>query len=244
MKKRIILSAALIGLFLFSAQARADTVLKFWADADSYILKAYGGNNYGNGTYLRTRDLDNTSYPEYISRALLQFNQADLETQIGDNEVISASLHLYEYWRGSSTSSEDSINVFRVTKEWTESGESGVTWDNFVDGTEHANQAVAGRMFDNGDTTPGWRSWQSDGLKLLVEKWVSGTDNYGVMLENDLDGDINMMNVKFRSSEFLSGTSKYRPYLKVTVTPEPLSAVLFLVGGISFTAARYRKKSL
>jgi hypothetical protein len=244
MKKITVLFLLLAGMLLVFTQAYADVEFKFWADEDSYISKRdiWADSNYGDSTFLRVRDLDTTSYPDYVSRTLLKFSDADL-AELSGWDIVSASLHLYEYDR-SGSSTADEINLFRVTKDW---AEDTVTWNNWALGEQpHANLRTAYRTFDTDDTTPGWRKWEG-GLANIVQWWVTGAeDNFGLMLENDLDGLYGEMNVEFRSSDYLGGTSIYRPYLKITATPEPFSAVLFGIGAgfLGIVKVRRRKRKV
>ena len=238
MKRILVLSVFVVGILLFSTQVYANGYLKFkfWADEDSFITKYYGCSNYGSWQHLKVRDVDSESCPDRLSRTLIKFSDEDLSSLSG-LEIISASLHLYEYRRTTSSTS-DEINLFRVTQDWTE---DSVTWNNQPD---HAAQRITRRVFTKDDKTPGWRGWY--GLANLVDWWVTGEKaNYGIILENDEDGVFGQMNVRFHSSEYLDGTSIRRPYLKITATPEPFSAVLFGIGaGFLGLCGAYRRRKI
>ncbi|MBN2097943.1 MAG: DNRLRE domain-containing protein [Candidatus Omnitrophica bacterium] len=251
MKKIALLALGLMSLLLLSSQAVAvepqgppspGVELKFWAMEDTYITERYGNTNYGSEEYLRVRDKQ-TDTSNLFSRSLLKFDQQDLVNKLAGKQILSASLHLYEYSRDGATSLADEIDLFRVTSDW---AENDVTWNT---SPTFATQRTAYRTFDGDDTTPGWRKWEDD-LINIVQWWIDGVqNNFGLMLENDLDQLYNQMNVKFRSSEYLvpDGSSGiYRPYLKITVIPEPASAILFGIGsgliGI-FTARRRKARS-
>jgi len=230
----------LVGFFFCISSHAFAKEFKFWAFEDSYVNAAeeWADRNYGDSEYLRVRDLDNNNFSDYISRTFIRFDQNDLMDALSGLDIISASLHLYEYDRGTNSSTEDEVNLFRVTEKWTE---DSITWNNQP---AHANQRITYRLFSSDDTTPGWRGWY--GLDNLVEWWVTGEKpNYGIMLENDLDGQYTQMNVKFRSSEYYPGgnPSIYRPYLKVVATPEPASFLLFGMGAGLLGLYRRRKNS-
>jgi len=238
MKKKTLFLLCAVAVVFLSTQAYADVEYKFWAMEDSYITERYATSNYGTSATMRVRDKQTTT-SNLFSRALIKFNDADL-AQLSGLEILSASVHLFECGRDAATSSEDRVNLFRVTEDW---AEGTVNWDNQPG---YAVELSRSRLFDADDPTPGWRKW--DNLETLASSWVTGTaDNYGIMLENDLDGLYNEMNVRFRSTEYLTADGDrgiYRPYLKITATPEPFSAVLFGLGSCLFGAYAIRKKKL
>jgi hypothetical protein len=248
MKNRTLLYLLLAGMLLVSTQAYAEEeIFTLWAEEDSFVLSGpWAGNNFGNATYLRVRDSDEEEGAPYqsTSRSLIKFSDADLDTLSGWN-IVDVSLSLYEYNRDRNNSGADTLNLFGVTGPW---NEGSVTWDTqpTYEGTN-----VASRIFGEDDYNAGvgnyngWKVWQGSEFNTLVEDWVTGAkDNNGLMLEDDIDGAFNEMNVWFYSSECSS--SAVRPYLTITTTtaPEPISAVLFGIGAgcLGIFGSRRRRK--
>jgi hypothetical protein len=245
MKKTSLLCLLLAGMLLVSNRAYAEgPIFKFWAAEDSCIIgpySYYSGNNYGAEDWLRVRDRDNNPlvHPnnQVTCRTLIKFNDADLAALSG-LDIVSASLYLYEYERFRDILGADTIELFGVTGVW---DEATVTW---TGQPTYEETISASRIFDEANNSPGWKSWESSEFTTLVEDWVTGAeDNNGLMLQDDIDDSFNSFNVRFRSSEY--SVSDFRPYLSITATPEPISAVLFGIGagflGILKVRRRRRK---
>lgn len=232
------------GILLISARAYAvtGTEFQFWADEATYINREMGySTNYGSAEYLRVRDASTPNstppYPNLFSRTLLKFTDSDL-AQLSGLTILSASLHLYEYERTASSTS-DEVNLRRATSDW---DEDDVTWETRP--TFAARTAY--RLFDSTDTTPGWRSWQGS-LADIVGWWVTGAEsNYGLMLENDWDGEIKEINSKFYSDDYTyTGDTSFHPYLRITATPEPVSSILLVLGaGCLGTFIGFKRKKI
>jgi hypothetical protein len=247
MKKITLLCLLLAGMLLVSNRAYAEgPIFKFWAAEDSCIIgpsAAYNSNNYNYLNYLRVRDRD---YDDSVSksnqvtcRTLIKFSDADLATLSG-LDIVSASLYLYEYERFRDIPGADTIELFGVTGVW---DEVAVTWNTQP---TYEETSSASRIFDEANNSPGWKSWESSEFTTLVEDWVTGAeDNNGLMLQDDFDDTFNEIDIFFHRREHLGGTSIYRPYLEITATPEPFSAVLFGIGagflGILKVRRRRRK---
>ncbi|MCG8429855.1 MAG: hypothetical protein MJA29_01590, partial [Candidatus Omnitrophica bacterium] len=103
-----------------------------------------------------------------------------------------------------------------------------VTWESKP---AYAPESVVSELFLEGEEM--WREFP--GLERYVQAWVEG-ENFGLALENHLDGVNEELYMRFRSVDF--SDRQFRPRLDVTVTPEPLSCVLFGVGGLVLAAAR------
>jgi hypothetical protein len=158
-------------------------------------------------------------------------------------DIVSVSLSLYEYNRDRNNSGSDTINLFGVTEAW---DEMSVKW---VNQPTYEETSSASRIFGEDDYNAGvgnyngWKVWEGSEFTTLVEDWVTGAkDNNGLMLEDDIDGVFSEMNVWFYSSECSS--SAVRPYLTITATPEPFSAVLFGIGAgfLGIIKVRRRRK--
>jgi hypothetical protein len=189
--------------------ADAQTTYTFWAEEDSWVNEANPGANYGNATYLSVKDRSSSA------ESYLRFKDSDL-SQLKGLDIAQASLLLYQYQ--DTYSPGDDINVHRLTGDW---NEAQVTWDGRP---SYEQQSASSLHLASGDLQ--WREWA--GLKDCVASWAGG-QNYGLALENGLDGKNEELFARFYSSEF--SDQSLRPQLKVTTTPEPVGMTLFLLGG-------------
>lgn len=244
MKKISLVSVLLAGMLLFSAQAFAvdEQVFNFWADEATYVNREWPSGNFNHLDQLRVRDARDiiqdvdgnfVTYDRLYSRTYLKFSDTDL-AQLDGLDIISAALYMYETERKPNTSSNDDMNLNRVTSDWSA---ADVTWATRPSTTSAANR-MAYSYFSESDTTPGWRAWTGS-LATLVGWWVNDEKpNYGIMLENDKDLEFNEMNSIFAKS------GDFRPYLNITATPEPFSVVLFGIGGglLGIFGARRRRR--
>jgi hypothetical protein len=209
MKVRTVFLAFLVGgaMLVFPLAGFAQTTYTFWASEDAWVNGENPTANYGNNTYLSVKDRSG------LGESYIKFG--DLSSLAGQN-IAGASLFLYQYM--GNYSGGDTINAHRVNSDWSE---AGINWNSrpgYTGATVSSLNLTAGNLQ--------WREWP--GLEGLVGSWVNGT-NYGLALENNLDGASEELLARFYSSEY--SDPSLRPYLRVTVTPEPIAATLFLLGG-------------
>jgi len=190
--------------------AGAEEEFKFALSQDAWVNEANAGANYGNNTYLSLNDRTG------LAEVYLKFSDADLAALQGQ-EICAASLFLYQYQYNYSPG--DAVNAHTLLAPW---DEASITWNSKPAYDVLGN---SGSLYlDSGNNL--WRQWS--GLEDMVSVWANGP-NYGLALENNLDGKTGELFARFYSSEYAN--AEYRPYLSVTtVTPEPVSAVLFVVG--------------
>lgn len=199
-----------------SGIAAADQTFIIQADQDAWVNEANPTANYGNNTYMSVKDRSG------LAEAYLRFSQAELNA-LGGLPITSASLGLYQYQ--GTNSPGDGIHAHRVTSAW---DEAIVSWDSrpAYDAASVSNLGLSGDA-----NTVGWREWS--GLESVVSGWSStgGTaaGNFGLALENNRDMAEGELYARFYSSEY--SNAAFRPYLKVTAAPEPVSMVLFGLGG-------------
>ncbi len=116
----------------------------------------------------------------------------------------SAELFLYidtDAGLGAAVVNNQTVNVHRVTAEW---DEMTVTWNSFYDNPTPYDADVMGNFIvDEID-------WKSVDITPLVEMWLSGTTNYGLLLDQ-VNKDY--PRALYHSRENSSGNG---PYLKLT----------------------------
>jgi hypothetical protein len=190
----------------------ADTTYTFYPIEDAWVNEANPAANYGNATYLSVKDRSD------LAETYLKFSQADLDT-IAAQPIKSASLFLYQYQ--GTNSPGDVINAHKVIDPWSE---SAINWD-----TKPAYDAqIYSSLEISGETnTVGWRQWS--GLESTLSDWVKAGSQQGFALENNKDAKNEELYSRFYSSEF--SNADLRPHLKVTAAPEPVSMLLFGIGG-------------
>ncbi len=215
----LFLGAAIYVLVPLAVYAQA--IYTFGATEDTWVNESNLAANYGNNTYMSVKDRSG------LAEAYIRFSQQDIDSLSG-HAIKSASLFLYQYQ--GTNSSGDMLNIHRVNSDWSES---------FLCWNVRPTYDLAAVSFLNitGVTNiAGWREWA--GLENVVSGWVSGA-NFGLALENHQDNHNDELFARFYSSEY--SNAELVPYLKVTtVTPEPVSAALFLLG--SGTLMWFRRK--
>ncbi|GEM_PF-1848452 len=192
----------------------AQAIYTFQATDDAWVNELNPTAIYGNNTYLSVKDRSG------LAEAYIRFSQEDINSLSGKT-IESASLFLYQYQ--GTNSQGDMLNIHRVNSDW---NESSLSWSSARPTYDSA--AVSFLNISGEANIVGWREWS--GLENVVSGWGSGA-NYGVALENHLDNNKEELFARFYSSEY--SDPGLRPYLKVsTVTPEPVSSALFLMGAL------------
>jgi hypothetical protein len=201
--------------------AFADQTFMIQVAQDAWVNEANPSANYGNSTYMSVKDRSG------LAEGYLRLNQADLNTLAG-KPITSASLFLYQYQ--GTNSPGDTINIHSITTDW---NESTVSWDNRpnYDAIPVSSLAVAG---DSNATV--WREWT--GLESAVAGWQANP-HFGLALENNKDAKNEELYARFYTSE--CSNAAFRPYLKVTAAPEPVSMLLFSLGGGVLGFKRWRQ---
>ncbi|MFA6217711.1 MAG: DNRLRE domain-containing protein [Candidatus Omnitrophota bacterium] len=220
-KKVVVLLLLVLGLMICAlGNSFADQEFTFIVEQDAWVNEGNPNENYGNNTYLSVKDRSG------LAEAYIRFSDADLG-QLKGLQLTSATLFLNQYQYN--YSSGDQINAHKGTSDW---NEGAITW-NSKPGYEA--EIVSSINFNEGNNV--WREWT--GLENCVNSWVNG-QNYGLVLENNKDNQSNELFARFYSSESL--TQDVRPYLRVTAAPEPISSLLFVVGGASLAVVRKLRK--
>jgi len=200
---------------------------------DAYISSANSTSNFGNGddgvliTWILTW---------FYRNQLIQF---DLSTIPTNAHILSAQLQLY-----SKSGSSGKVNVYRLTRDWTEGTKSGsgtadgVTWKTYdgsnswtTSGGDFAHTLVDSNSVDG--NVNGFQSWE---LAPLVQDWLAGKyPNYGVLLKAT-----GLMSAAFAGKE--DATPANRPKLGITYNCEcGLNCTTCVAGSVvdNFSAVSY-----
>lgn len=217
---------AVICMLIFPLAVFANAVYTFWPSDDAWGNASNPTANYGGNTYLSVKDRSG------LAEAYIRFDSQEINFLTGQT-IGSAALFLYQYQ--GTNSPGDTVNLHCINSDW---NELLVAW-NARPGYDFSPVSFLSITGESNIT--GWREWP--GLESIVLGWVEG-QNFGLVLENHSDNRYNELFSRFYSSEYPEPA--LRPYLKVitTTTPEPASAVLFLLGsGALIIARRFHQKS-
>lgn len=157
---------------------------------DTYLRSGNANQNQGTATFLRVQ----SSNP---NRSLVQFDAANLASQVGSNTVATAKLRLYIGTNGNNWgASGRTVDVHRLSVTWTE---LGATWNCAID-TNTANSsadcasqwaggtfvatASASLLHTNGLT--GWVEW--DVTADVVAMVASPSTNFGWIVKKTAEG--------------------------------------------------------
>lgn len=169
-----------------------------------------GQGNYGGAT-----EMSCYLAPHPVTRAMIAF---DLSSVPAGALIESAFLHLRENRHGGS----GTIGAHRVTAAWTEgtgtwgNTRDGATWTT-VDGQHGWPSGNGGGDFDAAAAAsaaiPGASGVDTFDITALVQDWLTGTPNHGVILVNDAPTGVSW-NAFFHTSEVENAS--LRPRLDVT----------------------------
>lgn len=193
----------------------------FFPEQDVWVNGGNEDANYGGGSYISVKDRSD------LTEAYISFADTDLELLDG-LEIGSASLFLYQYQ--GTYSPGDALTAHAVLEAW---DEQTITWNSRP---AYDQAGVVSQVFLEGVDL--WREFS--GMERYVQSWQEG-DNFGLVLENHADGQKEELFSRFYSSD--TANTQFKPYLKVTTTPEPVSMILFGIGGgVLAVASRLKKR--
>ncbi|MFH1290710.1 MAG: DNRLRE domain-containing protein, partial [Nanoarchaeota archaeon] len=174
-KEGILLALVVVGL-VFSVCVHAETLVLQMNSTfgnDTYISEDSGGNdNYGSLSFLETDSEENTR----SERILLMFNLSQIPSGAS---IENATLELY---LSSVSGGEDfNLTVYRLTRQWLE---TGVTWETYdgVNAWTNPGGDYDASSYDTTfvNTTLGFKSWN---LVDLISEYFGGTyENLGFIL--------------------------------------------------------------
>ncbi len=164
---------------------------------DAYVQKTeWSGGTYtysgdGSSAFLNIGNFSNLSKIAYES--LIQFPLSSIPS---NSKITSAKLRLYG--QGAYSGETAKVRVNKIIGPWEE---STVKWN---------NKPLYGDYISNSDLTDKltWFEWD---VSSLVQQWINGATNYGLVLSTDVDRPRD----SFKSSDYLNDIS-LRPMLLVS----------------------------
>jgi hypothetical protein len=220
MKGGIVIAFGVWCVFLCAVtrgQALAEGTVTLWASEDAWVNEQNPEASYGANTYVSLKDRSGAA------EAWIKFGAQDAQ-KLRKEQIGDASLWLYQYM--GTYSPGDDLSLHLGESGWSENTMNWATKPGYsVDG-------ISSISVQEGEGV--WREWK--GLGGLLKTWSGG--DLCVVLENHLDGKNEEFFGRFYSSEY--AVPEFRPQIKVTTTPEPVSALLFLAGAGTLVAVKRR----
>ncbi|MDX1394763.1 MAG: DNRLRE domain-containing protein [Gemmatimonadota bacterium] len=192
--------------------------------ADTYLKQGSPNKNQGSEAFLRIRQSGK-------NRALVHWDQAAMQTAVGDGYLLSARLELEISDNGNNWGTTGRpIAVHLMTQSWTE---VGATW-NCADDVDTSNQApdCAGDEWEMGKPNqPELHPWVAEATdEAVIEKFQTGVVEFDVTddLRGFLDGTVENHGWLIRKVnegqsgriEFHSGETASPPRLVLEVEPQ------------------------
>lgn len=181
--------------------------LTLYSIGDTTIVAQDPNRNYGTGTAVIIQS-SVSSGTQSAQRGLFQF---DLSSIPAGSTITSAtfSAYYYYYYAAGLDPTGRTYYLYRNTGNWTE---TGVTW-NTQPGYTTSQGASA--------TMPGSFGWVSWNVKDIVQSWVNGAPNYGlVMMDgNETQGVIKL--AEFLSREYANPFDFSSPAPKLMIDYSP-----------------------
>ena len=194
-------SFQITGLVVYSEQPNATT------GKDTY-LRENQSTNYGTSTTLRLGTAKTAGGTEL--RPLLYF---DTSTIPSVNTITNANISIY--LTSSDTNENLTLNLYRLTSNWTEENASWYNKDASTNwttpGSDYDTEIIASTLVTN---QTGWYNFT---ITTLARNWVNGTSpNYGLMLYAP---NANVSNSKEIASSDYTLDTALRPTITIDHTP-------------------------
>ncbi|HDL02298.1 MAG TPA: DNRLRE domain-containing protein, partial [Candidatus Pacearchaeota archaeon] len=200
-------SFQITGLVVYSEQPNATT------GKDTY-LRENQSTNYGTSTTLRLGTAKTAGGTEL--RPLLYF---DTSTIPSVNTITNANISIY--LTSSDTNENLTLNLYRLTSNWTEENASWYNKDASTNwttpGSDYDTEIIASTIITN---QTGWYNFT---ITTLARNWVNGTSpNYGLMLYAP---NANVSNWKEIASSDYTLNTALRPTITIDHTPNAIPTI-------------------
>jgi fibronectin type 3 domain-containing protein len=183
------------------------------AIADTYVRED-NTTNYGGATTMVVQ----TRNGARNRRAFVQF---DLSGIPAGATINSATLELYATAGGT----DRTLDVDQITATW---AEASVNWS-----TQPTFNATPVASVAMGTATGAWKIWN---IQSLVQSWVGGTANYGVLVKDSVESFSNTA-IAWTFATRENATTANRPILRVNYTPSGSVSCAAWIGTASCSTA-------
>ncbi len=145
---------------------------------DTYIYPGDTGVDRNNLPYLKV-GVEKINGADVINRSLIKFDLPVIGT---GSYITHAQLELTGYPDFTNSLEQDFVNIYRVTEAWNESTANWNTMNDKFDASRVEGTFESNRNYfeENGAIRP---FGSSTDITSLVQKWYTGTPNYGIMLK-------------------------------------------------------------
>ncbi len=200
--------------FICPGQSYATTPTTLYPTDDAPTYSAYPTTNQDTGT---SNDglWTGKFWGTYDTRSYIKFDLSSIPVNLG-----TATLYLYNSLSsptGYSNFAPAVVNTYLTSNAWTE---SAITWNN-----QPALGTASGSTTVNNPV--GWYSWDVSNIAKTAQGGF-----FSIAMTSDGAG-----HAYYGKDNICPG-----PYLDVTMTPEPVSSILFITGGATLAVRRFLKK--
>ncbi len=178
---------------------------------DTYIYPEDTGVDRNNRAYLKV-GVEKVNGVDVINRSLIKFDLPVLGT---GSYITHAQLELTGYPDFTNSLEQDFVNIYRVTEDWNESTANWNTMNNKYDSSRIEGTFESNRNYfqENGVISP---FGSSTDITSLVQKWYTGTPNYGIMLKaNTEQYRTDIIPMFFSKNNTVTGDNP-KPILEIT----------------------------
>ena len=170
---------------------------------DAYIASGQPDSNHGPRPYMNL----GTQLVELAVRPVIQFDLGGIPSKA---RIQSAALHLYQFQVLPAGDPATRVDGRMMVAPWSE---GAITWH---------NARYDGSTINLGDLSSGI-GWQTLDLKTIVQKWINGQGNYGVVLTGNESAGEHLRSLRTREAG--GGTAPYIDVQYICDTKAPASNV-------------------
>ena len=183
---------------------------------DTYIFPGDNGVNKGSQPILKA-GVERVNGTDIVNRTLIKFDLPEIGT---GSEIVGAYLTLTGYPVYTFTEGAKTVNMHRVTQDWTE---TGATWEVMNDKYDERIEAIyfGERSYIEGAEIYPATSNCEGNITNLVKKWYRDTPNYGILLKSANEVYSGEQYPAFCSKNYNDGVSN------ATYNPMPLFELVY-----------------
>jgi hypothetical protein len=220
--------------FVWTAPSPDPVVVIFNSSADTNVRSGQNDRNYGGGNFMRIQSSGD-------NRALVKFDQSAIQSEIGNDEVLSAKLRVTIVDNGNNWGAGRTVDVHRLISGWVEGDGTendrgtgnGATWNCAIDSlienqAKNCSGSTEWEMGQpNNPNVHPWNATATDSKTITnnqtgvveydvtadVQSYVNGTNNnYGWLIKKTNEGQNGQVSFGTKESSSI-------PQLVVTYQP-------------------------